>query len=48
MNYQIFEKLMSVYSHAPKRPIVLSDKEHVLAITNSLRYFPKKWHKLLY
>ncbi len=34
-------------SHAPKRPIVLSDKEHELAITNSLRYFPKKWHKLL-
>ena len=34
-------------SHAPKRPIVLSEDEHRLAISNALRYFPKRWHEIL-
>ena len=33
--------------HAPIRPQVLSDPEKKLAIENSLRYFPKKWHNVL-
>ena len=30
--------------HAPNRPQVLNDAEKRLAIENSLRYFPPKWH----
>ena len=33
--------------HAPNRPQVLNDAEKRLAIMNSLRYFPPKWHKEL-
>ena len=33
--------------HAPKRPINLSIEERNLAIRNSLRYFPQKWHNQL-
>jgi len=33
--------------HAPKRPINLTIEEKNLAIRNSLRYFPKKWHNQL-
>ena len=42
-----FKEIDDSISHAPNRPNVLSDKEHELAISNSLRYFPKKWHKVL-
>lgn len=37
----------SAVPHAPIRPQVLSDPEKKLAIENSLRYFPKKWHNVL-
>ena len=37
---------MSV-DHAPKRPNVLNDKQKILAIANSLRYFPEEWHEEL-
>lgn len=37
---------MSV-DHAPKRPNVLNDKQKKLAVANSLRYFPEKWHEEL-
>ena len=30
--------------HAPARPQILNEKERRLAIENSLRYFPEKWH----
>ena len=33
--------------HAPVRPQILTQKEKRLAIENSLRYFPEKWHKEL-
>ena len=33
--------------HAPVRPQILSQKERRLAVENSLRYFPEKWHKEL-
>ena len=33
--------------HAPVRPQVLTQKERRLAVENSLRYFPEKWHKEL-
>ena len=42
-----FREIDDTISHAPKRPNVLSIQEKELAISNSLRYFPKKWHKLL-
>jgi len=32
---------------APKRKDILSKEEKQLAIRNSLRYFPKKWHAIL-
>ncbi|WP_298367167.1 urocanate hydratase [uncultured Lutibacter sp.] len=32
---------------APKRKDILSKNEKELAIRNALRYFPKKWHKIL-
>ena len=34
-------------NRAPKRKDVLSKTEKCLAIRNALRYFPKKWHKVL-
>ncbi len=34
-------------SHAPPRPIALSDREKELAIENALRYFPTEWHPVL-
>ncbi|MAV60022.1 MAG: urocanate hydratase [Marine Group II euryarchaeote MED-G38] len=42
-----FKKLDLKIDHAPKRPLNLSLKEKRLAIKNSLRYFPKKWHNIL-
>ena len=42
-----FRKLDLNIDHAPKRPLNLSLKEKRLAIKNSLRYFPKKWHNIL-
>ena len=33
--------------HAPIRPQILTQKEKRLAVENSLRYFPEKWHKEL-
>ena len=42
-----FREIDDTISHAPKRPNVLSIQEKELAISNSLRYFPKKWHKIL-
>ena len=33
--------------HAPFRPQILTQKEKRLAVENSLRYFPEKWHKEL-
>ena len=33
--------------HAPVRPQVLSESEKILAIKNSLRYFPEDWHDVL-
>ena len=33
--------------HAPIRPQVLSESEKILAIQNSLRYFPTEWHSTL-
>ena len=33
--------------HAPIRPMLLNENERRLAIENSLRYFPKEWHKVL-
>ncbi|MBJ28726.1 MAG: urocanate hydratase [Euryarchaeota archaeon] len=34
-------------AHAPIRPMILNENERRLAIANSLRYFPKKWHSIL-
>ncbi len=34
-------------NHAPPRRNILSDDEKRLAVRNALRYFPKKWHKIL-
>jgi urocanate hydratase len=34
-------------NHAPKRRLILSEEEKILAIKNALRYFPKKHHKVL-
>lgn len=34
-------------NHAPKRPDVLSPMEKRLALKNALRYFPRKWHRVL-
>ena len=33
--------------HAPVRPQILTQKERRLAVENSLRYFPEKWHEEL-
>ena len=33
--------------HAPVRPQILNEKERRLAVENSLRYFPEKWHEEL-
>ncbi len=32
---------------APKRELLLSDSETVLAVNNALRYIPEKWHEIL-
>lgn len=37
----------SKVSHAPNRKQILSKEEKQLAIRNSLRYFPSKWHSVL-
>lgn len=48
---QLFDKLPekiefdSTIRRAPKRELLLNDKEIELAINNALRYIPKKWHK---
>ena len=34
-------------NHAPKRRVPLTKEEKKLAVKNALRYFPKKWHKIL-
>ncbi len=34
-------------NHAPPRPLVLSDREKVLAVKNALRYFPPSLHEAL-
>ena len=34
--------------HAPKRVPNLSEQEKVLAVNNALRYFPLKFHDILY
>lgn len=34
-------------NHAPKRKDILNSSEKILAIKNSLRYFPVKFHKIL-
>ena len=41
------KKLDMSVDHAPKRPSVLSEKQRILAISNSLRYFPEEWHEEL-
>lgn len=41
------KKRDSSISHAPKRKNILSLEEKKLALRNSLRYFPKKWHEEL-
>lgn len=41
------KKRDSSISHAPKRMDILSLEEKKLALRNSLRYFPKKWHEEL-
>lgn len=41
------KKRDSSISHAPKRKDILSLEEKKLALRNSLRYFPKKWHEEL-
>lgn len=41
------KKRNSSISHAPKRKDILSLEEKKLALRNSLRYFPKKWHEEL-
>tara|TARA_B100000131_G_scaffold249739_1_gene243056 strand:+ start:4409 stop:6424 length:2016 start_codon:yes stop_codon:yes gene_type:complete len=33
--------------HAPPRPQVLDERGRILAIENSLRYFPEEWHETL-
>ena len=33
--------------HAPKRPLLLTPEEQVLAVKNALRYFPETWHERL-
>jgi urocanate hydratase len=34
----------SSVNRAPRRSLVLSRRERVLAVKNALRYFPRKWH----
>jgi len=34
-------------NHAPPRRNILTTEEKKLAVRNALRYFPKKWHKIL-
>ncbi len=34
-------------NRAPKRRLILSEEEKILAIKNALRYFPRKFHKIL-
>jgi urocanate hydratase len=34
-------------NHAPKRKDILTSEEKKLAVRNALRYFPKKYHKIL-
>ncbi len=34
-------------NHAPVRRVPLNKEEKKLAVKNALRYFPKKWHKIL-
>ena len=41
------KKLDMSVDHAPKRPSVLNEKQKILAISNSLRYFPEEWHEEL-
>lgn len=41
------KKRDSSISHAPKRKDILSLEEKKLALRNSLRYFPEKWHEEL-
>ena len=41
------KKLDMSVDHAPKRPNVLNEKQKILAISNSLRYFPEEWHEEL-
>ena len=41
------KELEPTVSRAPKRKDILTKEEKVLAVSNALRYFPKKWHKEL-
>ena len=39
--------LNELYDRTPERKQILSTEEKKLAVSNALRYFPKKWHKIL-
>ena len=39
--------LNELYDRTPERKQILSTEEKKLAVNNALRYFPKKWHKIL-
>lgn len=39
--------LNELYDRTPERKQILSTEEKKLAVSNALRYFPKKWHEIL-
>jgi len=43
--FPTFPTISPSVSRAPKRVMILTAKEKILAVQNALRYFPEKWHK---
>ncbi len=42
-----YKPLEAYVNHAPKRKLILTDEEKILSVKNALRYFPKKFHRIL-
>jgi len=42
-----FKPFDESYNHAPKRKLILNEKEQKLALRNALRYFDESFHKIL-
>ena len=42
-----YPKFVEGIRRAPKREMLLNQKDILLALKNALRYIPKKWHEII-